>query len=325
MLVVLPGERARGQDLVGERDEEDAERRRHERERRRRAAASARRGGAGPTGSGRRPRPRGSAKSSAHESAIAPTTTISAAGSSAAKRRSASSTAERDDADGERGAAHVAELAHHLPELRQRLASRRSTSPSSLPSWPITSDDGDAVDVADQHRPGEVVGDPAEPQQPREQEAGRDEQREHRRQLGRVVGCRRRRAGAPPRRRASRPSPPGRHQLARRAEQHVRDRRQQQRVEAVDRREPGDLGVGHRRRQRERRDRQPGDEVAAGARHPVARHVLRTGPRARAAAPASRAGTPRSPVRGPAVLRRGLSGWLVVCGHGPAGRRARAA
>ena len=34
VLVVLAGERARGQDLVRERDEEDAERRRHERERR---------------------------------------------------------------------------------------------------------------------------------------------------------------------------------------------------------------------------------------------------------------------------------------------------
>ena len=172
------------------------------------------------------------------------------------------------------------------------------------------------MQIPDQHRSGEVVGDPAQPQHSSEQEAGRDEQGEHRRELRRVVAAcdreREHRRGDERRRRPLRAD----HQPAGRAEQHVRDRRQQEGVQAVDRREAGKLSVGHRRGQRERRDRQPGDEVSAGARPPVAWHVLEDGHRAHEQRILLRGPEGRgSPVRSLAVLRGGLSGSLVVFGH----------
>ena len=57
---------------------------------------------------------------------------------------------------------------HDLDELRQRVARRRSSMPEQLAELADHEHDGDAVDVADEHRPREVVGDPAEPQQPRD-------------------------------------------------------------------------------------------------------------------------------------------------------------
>ena len=131
-----------------------------------------------------------------------------------AARRGARNEAAQEEQGGERDGAHRDRRSAHVAQLSRHLASRCSGSvastgtPSSLPSWRDHEHHRDAVQVADQHRAREVVGDPAEPKQPREQEAGGDEQREHRRELDRVRRCRRRRAAArrPPR--ASRPSPP---------------------------------------------------------------------------------------------------------------------
>ena len=146
----------------------------------------------------------------------------------------------------------------HLREPSQRIA-RVDVEPEQLAELGDHEHDRDAVQVADQHRPGEVVGHPAEAQRPGEQEAGPDEQREHRGQLGRLVAARdgeRKNGGGDERRdralRADDEPPRG-------AEQHVRDRRQEQGVQPVDRREPGQLAVGHRRGQRERSDGEPGD------------------------------------------------------------------
>ena len=109
------------------------------------------------------------------------------------------------------------------------------------------------------------------------------------------------------------------------AEQHVGERRAEQRVEAVDRREPGQLAVGHRRRKRERGHRHPGEQVAAGAAKPVARHLL--GDRNRSD---EQRLALRRPERGGAPVRLLVLPWrwsprmLVVGRHrGGAGSRRR--
>ena len=177
---------------------------------------------------------------------------------------------QREGADRERGTADVAEFAHGLPEAREGVAGV-DVDPEKLRELRDHERDRDAVQVPHQHGPGEVVGDPAEPEQARQPEARRDEQREHRRELRRIVAPRdgEREDGGRDERR-------GRafgadHEPPRGAEEDVRDGRQQERVEAVDRRQSRELPVGHRGGERERRDRQPGEEVTTRARGPVAR------------------------------------------------------
>ena len=172
---------------------------------------------------------------------------------------------ERDGGDRDRRAADRAELADRLPELAERLRGV-DREPEKLAELADDEDHGDAVDVADEHGPREVVGDPAEPEHPGDREARADEQREHAGELDRLGASRDRqrqdRHADEGRDRSLRPDD----ELPRRSEQHVGDRREQQGVEAVHRRDAGDLGVRHRRRDRERRHRDPGDHVAARAR-----------------------------------------------------------
>ena len=162
-----------------------------------------------PTGSSRRPRRRGSLGRAPTKPQSTATTTISAAGSLGRKKRSTNSAASATTLTTTVVAAHVAELVDHLPQLTERLAGV-DRKPEQLAELADDQHHGDAMDVADEHWAGEVVGDPAEPQRPRDQEAGRDEQRERRRQLGRQRRCPRRPVGGRPPRRASRPTPPGR-------------------------------------------------------------------------------------------------------------------
>ena len=138
VLVVAARERARGEDLVGEAHEEQADRGGDEGERRRRvqwlgkleagqarrdlADDRRRRGEPAPRSDDRRDRPRAARPGSA------------ARGSGAASR-----IASAAHGDGERRPLHVAELADDLRELRAAGRARRCDSPSSLPSWPITS------------------------------------------------------------------------------------------------------------------------------------------------------------------------------------------
>ena len=92
---------------------------------------------------------------------------------------------QRHGADRHRRAADLAELARRSRPAGERVAGADREA-EQLAELADHEHDRDAVDVADQHRPREVVGEPAEPQQAREQEAGADEQREHRRELDRV-------------------------------------------------------------------------------------------------------------------------------------------
>jgi hypothetical protein len=89
---------------------------------------------------------------------------------------------QRGRADGERGRVHVADLASHLDELRHRVA-RVDVDPGQLAELADDEHDGDTVDVAHQHGPREVVGQPPQPEQPRDQKARRDEQRHRAGQL----------------------------------------------------------------------------------------------------------------------------------------------
>ena len=207
------------------------------------------------------------------------TTTMSAPGQEPHEAAHDEEGRQRQGADRKRGAADVAELAHGLPQAREGVAGV-DVDPEELRELCDHERDRDAVQVPHQHGPGEVVRDPAEPEQPRQPEARRDEQREHRGELGRVVA-----PGDGHREHGGRDERRGRafgadHEPSRRAEQDVRDGRQQERVEPVDRRQPCELPVRHRGGQRERRDRQPCEEVATRARGPVARQLPGDGDRA---------------------------------------------
>ncbi len=272
MLAPLACERARGQYLVGEGDEEDAECRRRQvhdvvkRGSRQRGVRQASRDRADDRDTvAREVEPPGDPDGDHdHEER---------AGQGREEAAQREQRGERGDADRNRGAAHVPELPRHIREPLQRIA-RVDVETEQVAELGDHEHDRDAVQVADQHRPGEIVGHPAEAQHPGEQEAGRDEQGEHRSQLGRLVaagdGERKDGGGDERRDRAFRADD----QPPRGAEQHVGDRRQEQGVQPVHRREPGQLAVGHRRGQGERSDGEPGDEVTPSARDPVAGHLL---------------------------------------------------
>jgi hypothetical protein len=127
----------------------------------------------------------------------------------------------------------ITELADDLHELRQRVGGV-DVDPEQLRDLADHQHHGDAVDVADQHGSGKVVGDPAEAREPGDEEARGDEQREHGRELGGLRAprrsgrehrgadeCRDRALGADD-------QPP------RRSEEGVRDGRQQQGVQTGD-------------------------------------------------------------------------------------------
>jgi hypothetical protein len=141
---------------------------------------------------------------------------------------------QRAEPDRQRGRARVTELAEHLDELRNRV-DRLDVEPQQLAQLADDEDRGDAVDVADEHWAREIVGEPRESQQPRQHEARGDQQRERR---GEARGFLRAGRGEPQHRRADergdRPLRPD-NELAGGAQQRVHDRRQEQRVQPVDR------------------------------------------------------------------------------------------
>ena len=170
VLVVAAGERARGQDLVGEADAGTGRRRRgasveHVGQRRRRELGRGSPEGSVPTTAtpSRRGRSRRGRRSPRRPPAATPA-------ASAAKNRSANRTASAAPPTASVAPLTVAERAHDLGQLRQRLA-RVDREPEQLAQLADHEHDRDAVDVAHEHRPREVVGDPPEPQQPREDEA----------------------------------------------------------------------------------------------------------------------------------------------------------
>ena len=125
------------------------------------------------------------------------------------------------------------------------------------------------MDVADQNRPGEVIGEPTEPGDPGEQEARPDEQCERRGELRRLAASRhgewQQRSAHECRDRPLRADD----ELPRRPEEGVENRRQEQCIEAVHGRDAGYLGIRHRGRDRESGDSQAGEEIAARRVRPV--------------------------------------------------------
>jgi hypothetical protein len=147
--------------------------------------------------------------------------------------------------DGERGRADVAEVARDLDQLRHRVRGR-DVEPEDLAQLPDDEHCDDAVDVSDEDRARQVVGDPAQPEQPSERETCGDEQRQHGREARRFRGAGR---GQAKQRRADqrRDRALGAdYELARGAQQRVGDGREEQRIEAVHRGNAGDLRVRHR-------------------------------------------------------------------------------
>jgi hypothetical protein len=83
---------------------------------------------------------------------------------------------------GEGRHAQIADVPAQLDELRNRVACI-DVDPGELAELADNEHDRDAVDVAHQNGSGEVIGQPAEPQQPGAQKARRDKQRHRARQL----------------------------------------------------------------------------------------------------------------------------------------------
>ncbi len=214
-------------------------------------------------GSGRRRQHRRASRSTAHDTRIDASTTTSAAGSRGRKKRAT------------RSAPSERVLTRTVVQLASPISSSTSKTCSSAGDVDVDSEqlaelsadehDGDSVDVAHEHRARAVVGQPAEPRDPGEQEAGRDEQGERGGELRGLAASgdgEREQGGAYERR--DRPFRPD-DELPRRAEERIEHRRQEQGVEPVDRREASDLRVRHRRR-------------AARARRPSARRSGRPAP-----------------------------------------------
>ena len=130
----------------------------------------------------------------------------------------------------------------------------------------LADDDRDrqADHVADLHLLREQVGDEAELAEPEADLDRGDEQRQHageRDELGRVAGDRERDDRGEDQRPERRVR--AEHEDPRRPEERVADEARDRRVEAVDGRQPRELGVRHALRNEDRRQNDPGDEVRA--------------------------------------------------------------
>jgi hypothetical protein len=143
VLVALSGEGARGQDLVGERDEEDAGRRRNERD-----DVLQRRGW---NVDARQPcRNRADDRHAVRLQIERPREPDRGDDDDERRRQPWHDVAEgeenpqRDRGHRERHAADAAQLAHHFPELRQRVR-----QPEELSELADDQDDRDPVDVAE--------------------------------------------------------------------------------------------------------------------------------------------------------------------------------
>ena len=145
-------------------------------------------------------------------------------------------------------------------------------TPSSLPSWPRISTIGDAGDVAHQDRLREVVGDPAEAGQAGHEEDDPHHDREQRRQRGVLRRCQPAASGAIAVATSSDTVPSG-PTTTRGADPRTAyaSTGQQQGVEPGADRDPGQLGVGHRRRQGQCRDRDTRNDIGPQPRPRVRR------------------------------------------------------
>ena len=267
MLAALPGERPRREDLVCERDEEDSDRRGCELE------------GIRPPGPRNSKRRQAARELSDHGDALGfeihrPRESNGGDDDEEGRRNTRPGETERQQ-DGKRCRAHregraadVAELTRHLHELPRHAACLHVEAEDRVD---LRDDEHDrnAVDVPEENGARQVVRDPVQAEEPRDEEAGPDQERQESGDLHGLCTSSRReredRRGDQGRDRPLRADD----QPLRGAEQDVGNRGQQQRVEAREGREAGKLAVRHRGRERERGDGDAGEDVAARGGRPV--------------------------------------------------------
>ena len=170
---------------------------------------------------------------------------------------------QRRETDGEGLPLGVAEVGDDVPHLLEEVVAL-SFDAEELGDLADDDRQREADDEPLQHRLGDEVGEEAEPRQPgdeREESRGEGEQRREGgeiliRPAGGQVGHRRRRQRGGRRHRPDDEMPAA-------AERRVEDQRGRGGVQADDRRDAGDRGVGQRLGHQHRPDGQPGDDVAA--------------------------------------------------------------
>ncbi len=197
-LVVAGGEGAGGEDRVGEANEEDGQRSRDERRRRPNATRPAATNDGRPLGTAPVTATPWEARSSAHEASDAEDheqerarDALADPGQEDEERQPASAPTTTVAGWRRRGGAMMSSVSRMAPSSSLEIAHQLAE---------LTEDqhDGDAGDVPDQHRLREVVGDPAEANEP-----GREEHEAHQQARASPPAWRTRRS---PRRRAARPS-----------------------------------------------------------------------------------------------------------------------
>ena len=195
--------------------------------------------------------------------AVASRIAIRGPGSRGASRASASSTTSTA-ADN----AIVGQCTPPSPLMNDRTWSTNSSpsteTPVTLPSWLADHDDRDTGHVADQHRPGQQVGQKTDAHQAGDETDRADEQRHRGRQRGVAAAGHPRASGANAVAVISAvvDSGPDR-QLPRRAEHRVDGQRHQRRPQPDDRRQPRHRRIRHHLRDQVGRDGHPGQHVAA--------------------------------------------------------------
>ena len=204
------------------------------------------------------------ARSSAHDAAMPATTRMSAPGIRLLTRPGHDQQREGHRTDDDRDAVGVAEVAHDVDGLADG-AVLVAGDAEQLAELAEDEHDGDPGDVADQHRLGEVVGDPADAGHARHEEDHPHHDREHRGERGVLRapagGERSDRRRDQQRDGALRPDGHPR----RGPQEGVRQHREQQRVEPGADRDTGQLRVRHGCRQRQRRHRDPSERRRCAA------------------------------------------------------------
>ena len=169
---------------------------------------------------------------------------------------------QRREPDEQRDPARLPEVAEQSPELLEEVAVGLLDA-EQLRDLADDDREREPDDEALEHGLRDEAREEAEAAEPGEQCDHADDERERDRELHELVRSdgseRGDRRGRECRSRGHRPG----HEVARAAEGGVEDQRRRCRVQAVDRRNAGDRGVGERLRHEHGPDRQPGDQVAA--------------------------------------------------------------
>ena len=207
-----------------------------------------------------------SARPKAAETTVAATTPTRIAGRRLVRSGSTSRMREDREPEDERRGVGLAEAVDERLQLaEERVGVGREAE--QLRQLPDDDRDPEAVHVADLDLFGEQVGDEAELAEAEADLDQADEDREHARQddrRPRVSGDQQRRDRGEDQRRDRGVGPE--HQDPRGPEERVADQAGDRRVEAGDRRQAGELRVGHPLRHEDRGEHEPGDQVGASRR-----------------------------------------------------------